>query len=189
MTKRGINMRINNIDNKYRNVVFTYFRGTDNEDEYVYVPLVWNELPDTFSSSSYDKSAPKKNNGIFKTTLHGLGTVSLLPVATDKIGNGIKSISGKLHEVTSSVKEDIAGTVQDLKDIKHEILDAKDRFKKAADDNHQDIDNEVITETSHKKHTDDIDKQDETDDNDINDDFDDIDYDDFDDTSDLDLGI
>ena len=174
-------MRIDSIKFNHHNVVYPYFKGVDNEDEYVYVPLVWNEEPDSFSKS-YTTEQPKKKNGIFTKVLGGFGTVTVLPAAAEQVGNGIKNVSGKIHEVTSSVKEDITGTVQDLQEIKQGIRDAKDKFKKTSDENPQETQDDLTTE--------DLDKNkisenqiEETDDNDIPEELDNSDDDDFDDSS------
>lgn len=117
-------MKINQISSSFNSTNNRiYFKARDNEEEYVYIPLVWETESDTYQSTMRPQENPsdqtqtsQKNPSKFRKITGGVittvGTVSVLPSA---IEGGAKSIAHTVDSVKDSVKSSV-DSIQEIRD-------------------------------------------------------------------------
>lgn len=167
-------MKITSVELYARQSSATNFKGYDNENEYVYIPLVWNSPKDTYTPSGKEmppaQTPPKKKKGKLGKIFGTLAGVTVAPTAVAQAGDGIKSISGKVHEVTSQVKDDLSGSIQDIHDMKDELQGTKENLTN--DTQNQNNDNNDDSVNNNNIHHDDSVNNDDKDNNNVDDDSD-----------------
>lgn len=130
---------------------------SDNEDEYVYVPLVWNES-DSYQCSYKDKKSDKsqespkeKTKPKFKlkkwatTITSTVGAATIIPAGVE---NAVKTVDGTLKKIENTLEESknsINNTLDSINDIKEHARQVfnlhpkQTESKQMNDDNHIDL--------------------------------------------------
>lgn len=138
-------MKINPITMLNNNVCKVNFKAQNNEDEYVYVPLIWdNESYDSveFSDSAVRNQNGANSNGVQGTTPQGgkssrfkkiatgaagtVGTVTLIPA-------GIEKVAKTVENTVTTTKDSINNTVDSIAEIKEHTRAVFHKDKPAQD--------------------------------------------------------
>jgi len=129
MDLKEVNMRINPITMITNNIYKVNFKAKNNDDEYVYVPLIWdNENSDSVEISNsghqYQSNNPTtpqntsqdstSNSGFKKFTRRAVGTVGTITLLPE----GIKKVAKTIDNTVVDVKDSINNTIDSVAEIR-----------------------------------------------------------------------